>query len=213
MVQIIPAILSTTEEDFKKDITRYVNSPSFQTSWVHIDFMDNEFVPNKSIVPSQTANYKINLHKEAHLMVARPKEWIDDLVKAEFERIIFHIESQDNIDQCINEIKNKGLEVGLAINSDTSVGKLAPFIEKVDEILVMTIVPGFQGQPFIPEALEKVKEIKNKWSIKVGVDGAVKDTNVKLIVDTKVDFVIVGSFLLEGDIEENLEKIWEKVNE
>lgn len=212
MVQIIPAILSTKEEDYARDISRYKQSMSFKEGWVHVDFMDNIFVPNKSIEPLITAKYPINLHKEAHPMVARPMEWIDDLASVGFERIIIHIEAED-VSKCIEYIKSKGLEAGLAINNETPVEKLQPFAEKVDMVLVMSIKPGFQGQPFIPEALDKVRNIKSKnWPVRVGVDGAVKDDNIKEIVDAGVDFVIVGSYLLEGELDENLEKLWEIIN-
>lgn len=210
MIQIIPAILSTSEDDYRKDILRYQQSQYFKDGWVHIDFMDNIFVQNKSIEPEVTVKYPINLHKEAHLMVMQPLEWVDNLVKSGFERAIFHLEAADDIEECINKIKSKGLEVGLAIKSETPVEKLAPFIPKIDVVLIMTIVPGFQGQPFIPETLDKVKEIKSrKWPIKVGVDGAVKDSNIKEVTKAGVDFVAVGSYLLEGDIDENLEELWE----
>ena len=213
MVQIIPAILSTKEEDFRKDVFRYKNAESFKSGWVHIDFMDNIFVPNKSIEPSVVAKYPISLHKEAHPMVAHPLEWVDGLVKAGFERIIFHIEAKDDIKECIEYIRSKGLEVGLAINSETPIENLQAFVDKIDIVLVMTIVPGFQGQSFIPKALDKVREIKQKsWSVKVGVDGSVKDTNVKEIVESGVDFIILGSYLLRGDIDENLEVLWEAIN-
>ena len=82
MVQIIPAILSTSEDDYQRDISRYKQSTFFKEGWVHIDFMDNIFVPNKSIEPSIVDKYTINLHKEAHLMVVHPVDWVDDLVKA-----------------------------------------------------------------------------------------------------------------------------------
>lgn len=214
MVQIIPAILATTEADYARDIARYRQSPSFQESWVHIDFMDNKFVPNKSIDPSVIAKYPIDLHKEAHLMVLHPLEWIDELVKSGFERIIFHLESQDDTMECIDNIKSKGLEVGLVINSKTPVEKLEPFITKIDVVLVMSVVPGFQGQPFIPATLNKVMDIKSKgWSVKVGIDGAVRNSNIKEIIKSGVDFVTVGSYLLKGDIDENLENLWEIINE
>lgn len=214
MVQIIPAILSTSEEDFKRDISRYKQSRSFQEGWVHIDFMDNIFVPNLSIKPSVTAKYPINLHKEAHPMVSHPLEWVDDLTKAGFERIIFHIEAADDINDCINKIRNKDLEVGLVVNNETPIEKLEPYVDKIEVVLVMTIVPGFQGQPFIPQALDKVRAIKAKnWPVKVGVDGAVNDTDAKQIVESGVDFMTVGSYLLKGDIDENLEKLWEEINE
>lgn len=213
MVQIIPSILSITEEDYARDARKYEQAISLKEGWVHIDFMDDIFVPNKSIGPLVTARYPLNLQKEAHLMVIKPMEWIDDLVKSDFKRIIIHIEAQE-VEKCIEYIKGKGLEVGLAINPETSLEQLDNFINRVDVILVMTIVPGFQGQPFIPKTLNKVSEIKNKnWSIKVGVDGAVKDTNIKEIIDVGVSFVIVGSYLLKGDVDENMENLWEVIND
>lgn len=213
MLQIIPGILSTTEEDFKRDVARYNQSLLFQKGWVHIDFMDNIFVPNKSISPLQTSKYKTNLQKEAHLMVVKPLEWIDDLVKAEFARIVFHLEVE-NVGKIIESVKDKGLEVGVAIKNETPISKLEPFTHLLDAVIVMGVIPGFQGQSFIPASLDKVKEIKAKnWKIKVGVDGAVKDDNIKSIVNSKADFVIVGSYLLKGDIDENLEMMWEAIND
>lgn len=212
MIQIIPAILSTSEDDYAKDTSCIKRAQLFKEGWVHIDFMDNIFVPNKSIEPSVVARHPIDLHKEAHLMVLHPLKWVDDLVKAGFERIIFHIESEDDINECIKAIKSKGLEAGLAINYETPVEKIAPFIDKIDVVLIMTIVPGFQGQQFIPKALNKVIEIKSKsWPVRVGVDGSVKDKNVKEIVKAGTDFIIVGSYLLNGDIDENLEVLWEAI--
>ncbi len=175
--------------------------------------MDNIFVPNKSIEPSVVAKHPIDLHKEAHPMVSHPLEWVDNLVKAGFERIIFHIEAEDDTNDCIGYIRNKGLEVGLAINNETPIEKIEPFVDKIDVVLVMAIVSGFQGQPFIPEALDKVRQIKSKnWPVRVGVDGSVKDLNAREIMEAGVDFMIVGSFLLKGNIDENLEKLWEAVH-
>ncbi|MDO8577173.1 MAG: ribulose-phosphate 3-epimerase [Candidatus Daviesbacteria bacterium] len=216
MVQIIPAILSISEADYDRDISRYKASQSFQDGWIHIDFMDNVFVPNKSIDAAATAKYPTPLQKEAHIMVAHPKEWVDDLVEANFERIIFHVEVEDDKNECIDYIKSKGAEVGLAINNATSLKMLEPFLGKVDMVLVMSVVPGFQGQPFIPESLDRIKEIsqirsQSNFSFKISIDGAVKDTNVKEIASSGVDFVTVGSFLLKGDLDENLERLWEVV--
>lgn len=211
MVQIIPAVLATNEGQYRQDITRLNQSSSLEGSWVHIDFADNIFVQNKTIVPETVNKFPTNLHKEAHLMVANPNDWIEKLVEARFERIIFHIEAND-IDKCIETIKSKNLEVGLAINNETPVEKLAAFIDKIDIVLVMTIVPGFQNQPFIAKALGKVREIKVRWPVKVGVDGHVNNETVKEIVNSGVDFIVVGSYLLNGDLEENLENMWEVIN-
>lgn len=213
MIQIIPAVLANSEEQYQKDISKLESSPSLQEGWVHIDFADNKFVQNKTIEPEVIQKFPTNFRKEAHLMVAHPKDWIDQLIKGGFERIIFHIESEDNLLEVIEDIKNKGLEVGLAINQETPVEKLGQYVGKIDVVLVMTIVAGFQGQSFIPSMLDKVKKIKSQnWSPRVGVDGAVKDSNIKEIMNAGTDFVTVGSYFLKGDIEENLEALWEAIN-
>ncbi len=213
MIQIIPSVLSTLEEEYRRDITKYQRSQLLKEGWVHIDFMDNKFVPNQSIEPEIIAKYPIDLHKEAHIMVLHPLEWVDSLIEVGFERIIFHIESQDDVLKTIEYIKSKGLAAGLAINSNTPVERLDPFLDKVDIILVMSIMAGFQGQPFIPKTLDKVRKIKSmNESIRVGVDGAVKNTNLKKIAKAGVDFVIVGSYLLKGDVDENLEILWEEIS-
>lgn len=213
MIQIIPAILATTESAYQKDIERLQISPSLIEGWVHIDFADGDFVGNKTVDVSVIDRNPTKLHKEAHLMVSHPKEWVFDLVKAGFERIIFHIESQDDIQEVIDEIKSKGVQVGLAINPETPVEKIEPFMSTIDKVLVMTVIPGFQGQPFIPEMLERVKQLKSSnTSLEVGVDGAIRDTNIKEIMDTGADFVTIGSYILKGSIEENMERLWEVIN-
>lgn len=210
MVQIIPAILAGSEEDFKRDISRLMQSPSLKEGWLHIDFADNVFVSNQTIRPSVVAKYTTDLYKEAHIMVVHPIEWVDDLVKAGFERIIFHLEAEDKTMDTIEIIKSKGLEVGIAVKNETSIDKLEPFADIIDLVLIMSIEPGFQGRSFIPATLDKIRDLRSReWEIRVGVDGGVRDTNIKDLVKAGVDFVTVGSYLLEGDIDENLERLWE----
>lgn len=213
MVQIIPSILATSEEQYKGDLDKLSSCDALKDNWVHIDFADNKFVQNKTIKPEVIQKFPTNFRKEAHLMVENPLSWIDQLVQAGFERVIFHLESKDNIEDCIKTIKKNNLEAGIALKVETPIEKLQPFIDKISTVLIMTIVAGFQGQPFIPHSLNKVSSIKSKnWPVRVGVDGAVKDTNAKEIVEAGVDFMIVGSFLLEGDIDDKLERLWEAIN-
>lgn len=214
MVQIIPSVLATSEDQYHADISRLSQSEALNNGWVHIDFADNKFVQNKTIEPEVVQKFPTNFRKEAHLMVATPFSWIDQLVQAGFERVIFHLESKDNIEDCIKKIKESNLEAGIALRVETPIEKLQPFIDKINIVLSMTIEAGFQGQPFIPHSLNKVRGIKSKnWPVRVGVDGAVKDINAKEIVEAGVDFIIVGSFLLEGDVDERLERLWEGINE
>lgn len=210
MIQIIPSVLATSSEQYQRDVTKLNASPSLSGGWVHIDFADNEFVQNKTIEPEVIKQSPTNFRKEAHLMVVHPKEWIDNLADAGFERIIFHLESADNIEELIDYIKGKGLEVGIALKNETEIEKLEPYVAKIDVVLLMSIVAGFQGQSFIPKTLDKIEILRAKaWDIKIGVDGAIKDNNIKEVVEAGADFVIVGSYFLNGELEENIENIWE----
>jgi len=212
MVQIIPAILDKTPEDFKNHIEQLKHAASFQEGWVHIDFADNEFVQNKTIGIDTVVQNPIALDKEAHLMVTHPLQWIDKLKDAGFKRVIFHFESKDDILACIRRIKELEMEVGIALNIDTPVTKLKPFKDKIDLVLIMAVVAGFQGQPFQTEALDKIKALKKlSWSVRIAVDGAVRDTNAKQIIEAGVDQLTIGSYFLKGDIDENLENLWEAI--
>lgn len=212
MIQIVPAILDKTPQDFKKHVAQLKYSASFKEGWVHIDFADNEFVQNQTIGIDIVSQTEINLNKEAHLMVAHPLQWIDKLEDAEFKRVIFHFESKDDVLECINKIKGSGMEVGIALNIDTPIEKLEPFKDKIDLALIMAVVPGFQGQPFLPEVFDKIKNLKEKnWPVKISVDGAVRDTNTKQLIEAGVDQLTIGSYLLKGDIDENLENLWETI--
>lgn len=210
MIQILPAILDKTSYDFEKHIKQLKSSTSFQEGWVHIDFADNKFVPNETIGIDVIIQTPTTLNKEAHLMMDHPLRWIDKLKEAGFKRVIFHYESKDNVLECINNIKKLGMEAGVAININTPIEKLEPFRDKIDLVLIMAIVAGFQGQPFLPEALDKIRNLKKlNWPVRIAVDGAVRDTNAKQLVEAGADQLIVGSYLLTGDVDENLESLWE----
>ena len=213
MVQIIPAVLATSEDQYSADITKLNNCQSLQDGWVHIDLADNIFVQNETIEPEIIQKFPNNLRKEAHLMVAHPQEWVDKLVTAGFERVIFHIEAE-NIQEAIDCAKSKNLEVGIALKNETELEKLTGFIPKIDVVMLMGVRPGLQGQEFIPHAIEKMRDLKSKnWQVKAGIDGGVRDSNIKEIVEAGADFVIVGSYLLRGNLDENLENLWEIINE
>lgn len=210
MIQIIPAVLATSEKEYEASLAKLSRSKALVGGWVHFDFMDDKFVSNKGIDPLVLAKYPTDFLKEAHIMVERPKDWISKLIRVGFKRIFIHLESQGELGECIDYIKKQGVEAGIVVKHETALDKLEPFISKINSVILMSVEPGFQGQPFIDGVLEKIKNFKLRgWSVKVGVDGAVKDTNIKQLSEAGVDFVIVGAYLLKGDIDESLEKLWE----
>ncbi len=213
MVQIIPAILATTQEEYKEKLQKIEQSGLFEGGWVQLDLMDNKFVQNESIGVDVIAKYPTNLKIEAQLMVKYPSNWIDELVKVGVGRIIFPVEDGENIRERLQHIKNHNIEAGLSLNPDTGASEVEEYLNDTDVILVMSVNPGFGGQEFKLEVLEKIKRLKSlKLDLIVGVDGGVSPENVKQLVSAGVDYLVVGSHLVEGNIEENLEKIWEKVN-
>lgn len=217
MIEILPSILTSNNTDYGERISQIEKSGVFDDAWIHIDFMDNQFVPNKSVEIDVLKLYPSNFHIEAHLMVVDAEDWAQELVESGVERIIFHVETIDD-DELMKKIKAQDVEIGLAINLETPVAKLIPFMDTIDVVLVMAIKPGFSGQEFIPDAKEKIKEVsdlrsKENLDFRIEVDGGVTAENIAELERLGADGVTMASHLLEGDIHENLEKIWEKYEE
>lgn len=206
--------MARTIEDFQKDLQKLLNSKKLNTGWVHVDFMDNIFVPNQSIDPDDLIDIDFKqLKKEAHLMVNEPGQWISKPLNLGFKRIIIHAEIPGDIARYLRKIKQGGSQAGLAINPATSIEKLTSFVSLVDIILVMGVVPGFQGQSFIPEILDKIREIKKQgWDVNIEVDGAVKDTNARQIIESGADILISGSYLINGDPDQNLARLLDSLS-
>lgn len=210
MVNIIPAILATSEDEYQDKLRRVESLPDRE--WVQIDLMDNKFVQNQSIGPQIISKYPTSLKIEAQLMVEYPENWIDELVKIKVNRIVFPIEDSQGIEERITHIKNHGIEVGLSLNPETPVETVEPFIATIDLVLIMSVNPGFGGQQFIPGTIEKVKKCSklrsnNNAGFVIEVDGGVSEGVVKDLAEAGTDNLVIGSHLVEGDINENLKKI------
>ncbi len=214
MIEIIPAILATSDYEYSQKLEKIEESGVFEGGWVQVDFMDNQFVPNQTVDRDVLKKYPSNLHVEAHLMVSDPDEWIQELLDSGVERIIPHVEAIQN-DEVLKKIKAGECEVGLAINPETDVATLTPYLHTIDVLLVMSVKPGFGGQEFIPQTVEKIEDLsrireKSKLDFKIEVDGGVSEDWIQPLADIGVNGLVIGSHLVEGDIHENLEKIWEK---
>lgn len=216
MVQIIPAILATDEDTYKQKLDRIVDSGAFEDGWVQIDLMDSKFVENQSVEPEIVGKYKSPLKLEAQLMVAYPEGWIDELINAGVNRIVFPVEDEAGIGERIGHIKNHQIQVGLSLNPETDIEKLEPFLDTIDVVLIMSVHPGFGGQEFLPETIERVKELarlrqRADLNYRIEVDGGINDFVAPDLVQAGADNLVIGSHLIEGDIDENLEKIWEAI--
>ena len=192
--KIIPAIIATSQEELDKRI----NKVKDHLSTLQLDVMDGKFVPTHSIdfdfkLPETNCKY------EAHLMVHNPKEWVEKNWKIA-DIILIHFESCKEPQRIIELIKNKGKKTGLVINPKTSVEKIEPYLDKVDQILVMTVDPGYYGSSFLPETLDKVKELRKlKPNLDIEVDGGIDSKTIKQAYQAGANLFISGSYLQKSE--------------
>ena len=213
MVQIIPTTFATTEEEYKERLAKLTHSSFSKDGWVQLDLMDNKFVPNKSIGLDVIKRNPPPFKMEAQLMVEDPGEWLEGLFEIRVDRIIFPVEIGKNIPEFINLIKSNNIEVGLSLNPESKLEQLDPFLGLLDAVLLMGVKPGLEQQEIDPVTFEKIRVLKGKIpTLKVGVDGGVKDTNIKQLIEAGVDYLAIGSYLFTGNFDENLEILWEVIN-
>ena len=171
---------------------------------VHIDVMDGIFVPNITIGPAVTAALRPHskLPFDTHLMITDPAKYIKAFAKAGSNRITFHIESNSDIRKTIALIRECGCSPGLTLRPGTGTDSLLEYIELVDMILVMTVEPGFGGQSFMPDMLDKVKAVSArlkqlKHSALIEVDGGITDANIAQAVKAGADTIVAGTFVFK----------------
>lgn len=174
------------------------------TDYIHVDVMDGKFVQKKTMPFKEMRNiYKYtNKRLDIHLMVKNPKKYIDDYASLNTEYISFHIESDENIEKNLQLIKEYGIKSGLAINPDTEIKELVPYLPLLDLVLVMSVEPGAGGQDFIVKTTDKIKELKILLSeynsdVKISVDGGINDRTKKYCTDC--DILVSGSYIINGD--------------
>ena len=188
--RVVPAILT---EDPKALESMVRQAENFAT-YVQVDIMDGQFVPSRSITCEHLAVLPMKLAWEAHLMVESPEDYLAGLQQAGAQKVVFHYEVTSSPREVISQARRLGLEVGLAINPETSVSAILSLSGAVDSVLFLTVHPGFYGAKFIPEVLEKVAEFHSAQpDTATGVDGGIKESNVAQIARFGVDVIYVGS--------------------
>ena len=172
--------------------------------FIHVDIMDGKFVKNKTMPFSEMKNiYKYTSKRlEVHLMVDNPSKYIPLYAELNTECIMFHIESSEDIIKNLELIKSFSIKCGLAINPDTKVNELIPYLPYLDQILVMSVYPGEGGQEFIPESENKIKEIRElinsyNLNILIDVDGGICDTVLDKVKE--VDIITAGNYIISSD--------------
>lgn len=196
---VSPSVLSADFANLERDVKLLNNS---NAEWIHIDIMDGQFVPNISFgLPVMKA---IHQHAkkplDVHLMIATPDDYIDDFKAAGAEILTVHYETCPHLHRTLQRIKNAGMKTGVALNPHTPIDLLKDIIHDIDLVLIMSVNPGFGGQKFIPQTIEKVSDLKGlivekKANTLIEVDGGVNLETGKSLVAAGADALVAGSFV------------------
>ena len=176
--------------------------------WIHIDVMDNQFVPNLTIGPPVVKSLRSRTQKflDVHMMVVEPERLVEPFAKAGADMITFHIEAADDPLSIIDLIKSTGSKVGISLKPSTPISEIEPFFDKIDLVLVMSVDPGFGGQGYIEASTNRIIEIKQKLveqclqdRVLIEVDGGIKLHNAKEVLDAGADVLVAGSAIFGTD--------------
>jgi ribulose-phosphate 3-epimerase len=192
--KIIPAIIAKTQEELENKI----NKVKDHVELVQLDIMDGKFVPNNSI------DFNFKLPKadcvfEAHLMISNPEEWVEKHIE-KVDMVLAHIESCENPEKLIDLVKSRGKQVGFVLNPETPLSSILSYIDDIDQVLIMTVNPGFYGSPFLPEMLDKIKKLRElKPELDVEVDGGVTNKTINLVDKAGANMFVSGSYIVKSD--------------
>jgi ribulose-phosphate 3-epimerase len=188
--RIVPAVL--TEDP--QDLTRMLRLAVTYTDFVQIDIMDGQFVPSRSITWREIQRVTPRPGWEAHLMIKSPEKELVNYQKAGAIKAVFHYEATSQQDTVIATARKLGIKIGMAINPETSVTTILPLADKVDGILFLSVHPGFYGAKYIPEVLNKVRELHRlRPDLSLGIDGGINEKNLLEVASSGVTEICVGS--------------------
>jgi ribulose-phosphate 3-epimerase len=194
MKLIIPAIIGKTQ----KELDELLNKVEDYSKLVQLDIMDEKFVPSSSLDFDFDVS-GTNLSFEAHLMIIDPMEWIKKNWW-KVDTIIVHFETTDIPDDIISFVKNKGKKIGFAINPQTAIDNVKAYLDDIDQLLIMTVNPGFYGSKFLPDTISKISEARKiKPNLDIEVDGGVAPDTIKLINDAGANMFVSGSYILKSN--------------
>ncbi|MDB0031764.1 ribulose-phosphate 3-epimerase [Alphaproteobacteria bacterium] len=175
-----------------------------KAEYIHFDVMDGDFVPNLTFGPQFISNVRSFSKKifDVHLMINRVGKFLDDYIKAGSDIITFHLEIDEDINELITKIKNNNIKCGIAIKPATPWEDLKPYLNNIDQIIIMTVEPGFGGQKFMNDQLSKITQIKkylvdNQYQIDLEIDGGVNFETGKKCIDAGANILVAGSFLFK----------------
>ena len=200
---ISPSILGGSFSNMEKVISSLDQS---EAEYIHFDVMDGDFVPNLTFGPQFISNLRHQTKKvfDVHLMINRVSKFLDDYIKAGSDIITFHSEIEENLSELISKIKDKDIKAGIAIKPKTPWEEIKSLLHSIDQVIIMTVEPGFGGQSFMDSQIDKIKNISNyikanNLSVDIEIDGGVNYETGKTCINAGANILVAGSFLFKQE--------------
>ena len=210
-IQISPSILSADFSQLGNEIKRLEEGGA---DMIHVDVMDGHFVPNLTIGPPVIKALKkhCSIKFDVHLMIAPVHKYIEAYSDAGADIITIHPEATENLEESILKIKNLGKKVGVSLNPESKIDLITNYLEKIDLVLIMSVNPGFGGQKFMPEVLDKIKKLKeikskNTMNFDIEIDGGINFDNCQSAIEAGANILVSGTTVFKsnnGDIKKNI---------